>query len=172
MKYILLIKTKLPIEHFARIAEKIDSKTPKSKRKVTDYLKYRNLNSFFLKPVNEKEIQNIISNTANNKAVGRNSVPNFLLKQFKEELSIPFSLIINMSFKTGISPQACKLANIIPKYKKVDKLDCFSQSHSYRMLEKLSNNVCMEDFANSSVKLTVFMQNNLALEALFLLTMH
>ena len=91
-------------KHFATIAEKIDNKTPKSKQKVTDYLKHRNLNSFFLKPVNEKEIQNIISNTANNKAVGPNSVPNFLLKQFKEELSIPLSLIINMSFKTGIFP--------------------------------------------------------------------
>ena len=44
----------------------------KSKRRVTDYLKQRNLNYFFLKPVNEKEIQNIISNTANNKAVGPN----------------------------------------------------------------------------------------------------
>ena len=103
-------------KHFATIAEKIDGKTPKSKLKVNDYLKHRNLNSFFLKPVNEKEIQNIISNTANNKAIGPNSVPNFLLKQFKEELSVPLSLIINMSFKTGISPQACKLANIIPIY--------------------------------------------------------
>ena len=51
-------------KHFAIIAEKIDNKTPKSKRKITDYLKYRNLNSFFLEPVNEKEIQNIKSNTA------------------------------------------------------------------------------------------------------------
>ena len=47
-------------KHFATIAEKIDGKTPKSKLKVNDYLKHRNLNSFFLKPVNEKEIQNII----------------------------------------------------------------------------------------------------------------
>ena len=91
-------------KYFATIAEKIDNKTPKSKPKITDYLKHRNLNSFFLEPVNEKEIQNITSNTANNKAVGPNSVPNFLLKQFKEELSIPLSLIINMSFKTGIFP--------------------------------------------------------------------
>ena len=90
----------------------------KSKRRVTDYLKQRNLNYFFLKPVNEKEIQNIISNTANNKAVGPSSVPNFLLKQFKEELSIPLSLIINMSFKNSIFPQARKMANIIPIYKK------------------------------------------------------
>ena len=67
-------------KHFATIAEKIDGKTPKSKLKVNDYLKHRNLNSFFLKPVNEKEIQNIISNTANSKAVGPNSVLNNLKK--------------------------------------------------------------------------------------------
>ena len=68
-------------------------------------------------------MQNIISNTANNKAVGSNSVSNFLLKQFKEELPITLSLIINMSFKTGIFPRACKIANIISIYKKGDKLD-------------------------------------------------
>ena len=67
-------------KNFATIAQKIDSKTAKSKLKVNDYLKHRNLNSSFLKPVNEKEIQIIISNTANSKAVGPKSVLNNLKK--------------------------------------------------------------------------------------------
>ena len=69
-----------------------------------------------------------------------------------------------MSFKTGIFPQACKVANIIPIYKKGDKLDCsnYMPVSLLRMLEKLSNNVCMGNFANSSIKLTVFMQNTLS----------
>ena len=118
MKYISPIKTKLPKSSMNILRQLRRKEIAKSKRRVTDYLKQRNLNYFFLKPVNEKEIQNIISNTANNKAVGPSSVPNFLLKQFKEELSIPLSLIINMSFKTSIFPQARKMANIIPIYKK------------------------------------------------------
>ena len=101
-------------QYFATIVEKIDHKTQKPKRNLTDYLKHRNLNSFFLESVSEKEIQNIISNTTINKAVGPNSVPIFLLKQFKEELSISLSLIVNMSFKTVIFPQACKMTNTMP----------------------------------------------------------
>ena len=58
---------------------KLHNKTRKSKQKIFDYLKHRSLNSFFYEPVSEKEIQNIISNTAN-KAVGPNSVPILLLK--------------------------------------------------------------------------------------------
>ena len=47
-------------------------------------------------------MQNVISNTANNKSVGPNNVPNFLSKQFKEELSIPLSLITSMFFKGAL----------------------------------------------------------------------
>ena len=107
-------------EYFETIAGKIDNKTPQSKQKITVYLKHRNLNFFFFEPISGKEIQNIISNAANNEVVGPNSVPIVLLKQFKKELSIPLPLITNLSFKTNIFPQACKIANVIPIYKKAD----------------------------------------------------
>ena len=72
----------------------------------------------FLDQVNEKEIQNIISNNTNSKAVNLNIVPTFFLKQFKNALSAPLALIINMSFKTGIFALVCKIANIISICKK------------------------------------------------------
>ena len=80
---------------FWSINGKIDKKTSKPKRKITDNLKHGNLNSFFPEPISKKETQKIISNTANNKAVGPYRVPISLLKQFKEEQSTPLLLIIN-----------------------------------------------------------------------------
>ena len=81
---------------FWSINGKIDKKTSKPKRKITDNLKHGNLNSFFPEPISKKETQKIISNTANNKAVGPYRVPISLLKQFKEEQSTPLLLIINV----------------------------------------------------------------------------
>ena len=73
-------------ENFAKIASKLVNKTPISKWKITDYLKNKNLDYFFLDPANEKDIQDIVSINENSKTVGSKSVPAFLLKQFKKEL--------------------------------------------------------------------------------------
>ena len=46
------------------------------------------------------------------------------MKFFKKEFSKPLSDITNLSFKQGIFPNLLKIANVIPTYKKGDKLDC------------------------------------------------
>ena len=73
-------------KYFGTIAKNIDKRTPKSKKKFSDYLKNQNLTSFLLSPVTEKEISNIIISLNARKATGPNSSPNFILKEFKEEL--------------------------------------------------------------------------------------
>ena len=91
-----------------------------------------NLNSLLLNPVNENEIINMFSVK---KAVGPHSIPTNILKEYKEILYIPLALIINISFKTGIFPELCKIAHVIPVYKKGDQLDC----SNYRPKSLLSN---------------------------------
>ena len=69
------------------------------------------------------------------KAVGPHSIPTNILKEYKKILSIPLAIIINISFKTGIFPELCKIAHVIPVYKKGDQLDC----SNYRPISLLSN---------------------------------
>ena len=122
-------------KYFGTIAKNIDKKTPKSKKKFSDYLKNQNVTSFLLSPVTEKEISNLIVSLNARKATGPNSIPNFILKEFKEELKVPLTIITNMSFVTGQFPQKAKEAYIIPVYKKGDKLE----KSNYRPISLLPN---------------------------------
>ena len=65
-----------------------------------------------LQPVSEKEIMSVIGNISTRKAVGPNSFPNLILKEFKDKLKKPITIIINISFLTGKFPKQCKTANI------------------------------------------------------------
>ena len=69
------------------------------------------------------------------KVCGPNSIPTRIIKDFKEELSKPFSDVINISFSSGIFPNSMKLAKVVPVYKKDDKLDC----NNYRPVSLLPN---------------------------------
>ena len=122
-------------EYFGTIAKNIDKRTPKSKKKFSDYLKNHNLTSFLLSPATEREISNIIVSLNARKATGPNSIPNFVLKEFKEELKKPITIITNMSFITGQFPRKGKEAHIISSYKKGDKLEC----SNYRPISLLPN---------------------------------
>ena len=85
-------------KYFGTIAENIDKRTPKSKKKFSDYLKNHNLTSFLLSPATEREISNIIVSLNARKATGPNSIPNFVLKEFKEELKKPLTIITVITY--------------------------------------------------------------------------
>ena len=86
-------------------------------------------------PATEKEISNAIVSLNARKGTGSNSIPNFVLKEFKEELKKPFTIITNVSFITGQFPAKRKEAHIMPSYKKGDELEC----SNYRPISLLPN---------------------------------
>ena len=100
-------------------------KIPKSKIPYTDYLKTICINnSFYLTPALADEILDIINSLDLNKSLGPNSIPIYILKISKDFFSNNLAKIINLSFKTGIIPDLCKIAKVVPIFKKEDPLLC------------------------------------------------
>ena len=100
-------------------------KLPKSLKKFYDYL--RNLQvekSFFLKPVVKQEIIDIILAFDNKTSLGPNSIPIYILEISNNLFSDLLTEIVNLSFKTGIFPDLCKLSKIISIFKKDDPMFC------------------------------------------------
>ena len=77
----------------------------------------------------------IIGNINTRKAIGPDSVPNLVLKEFKDKLKIPLTIIIKISFLTGKFLKQCKTKNITPIFKKGNKLD----SSNYMPISLLPN---------------------------------
>ena len=120
---------------FVDIPKKIESEIKQSKKDFKQYLGDPSPEIFFLNQTNPKEVELKISSLKNNKANAPNSLPTKLMKECKKEISIPLSLIINLSFSTGIFPNRMKLANIFPIHKGDDKDNC----NNYRPIPLLSN---------------------------------
>ena len=93
------------------------------------------LQIFFLTPTNEQEVLKGIKLLKRNKASGPFSIPTKFLKLFQKELSKPISLIINLSFSTGIFPFIQKLEKVTPFVKIEDPSLCTN----YRPISLLSN---------------------------------
>ena len=126
---------KLFNDHYASVGRNIDKKIPKPLKKFHDYLRNIHVSkSFFLNPASPQEIFDIILSYDTKKALGPNSIPIYILKISNNFLSNVLAEIINLAFKTGIFPDLCKLAKIIPIFKKDDSMLCIN----YRPISLLS----------------------------------
>ena len=91
----------------------------------------------------------LINGIKPNKAIGPNTIPTKILKEFKTELSESLSDIINVSFNKGICPDL----NVIPIYKKGEKLDF----NNYRLNPLISNIIKLYEKA-IHIRLTNFLR--------------
>ena len=120
---------------FSTIAAKTKSKIKFSKKHFSDFLKTRNLDTFFIYLATKEEICNIISSLNPNKSTGPFSIPLKILKLLKKDISSKLNDIFNLSFATGVFPTNLKTAKFVPVHKKESKLD-FS---NYKPISLLSN---------------------------------
>jgi len=74
-------------------------------------------NSFFLLPTNPYEVDSLICELDSSKALGPYGIPISLIKLAKPYISSPLSSIYNLSFTSGVFPEALKLSRVIPLYK-------------------------------------------------------
>jgi hypothetical protein len=88
----------------------------------------RQLNSLFLSPVSNDELLHCIHSLSNKKSCDLDGLSVVLLKKIAHSIVLPLTIIINKSFSSGIVPQFCKIARVIPLYKSGDKSDY----HNYR----------------------------------------
>ena len=111
--------------YFVNVGPNVENKIPTSNIPYTEYLKEVNVNnSFYLRPVHTYEIADIIDSLDLKKTPGPNSISIYILKVCKEFISNGLEKILNLSFKTGIFPNLCKVAKVIPIFKKEDPLSC------------------------------------------------
>ena len=109
--------------HYVNVGLNIDKGIPVSQKNFRDFLRKINVKkSFFLNPATPHEIFDIILSYDIKKASGPNSIPIYILKIGNIHFSNILSDIVNLSFVTGIFPDLCKLAKVIPIFKKDDPL--------------------------------------------------
>ena len=111
--------------YFVTVGPNIDKTIPNSNYTFGKYLKHiKSDKTFFLIPTLPEEISKIIDSLDNNKSLGPNSIPVFMLKSLSPFFSHQLSKIVNLSFITGIFPDLCKVAKVIPIFKEENELLC------------------------------------------------
>ena len=94
-----------------------DKTMPKPFKTPSSYLKNRINFDFVIALTSEDEILKIIQSLDDSKSSGPSSIPIKLLKIPAQCLTLPLCKLINLSFTTGISPDAIKIAKVIPIFK-------------------------------------------------------
>lgn len=79
-------------------------------------------NTFCLKEINTKELQQIITELKNGKTPGTDGIQAETLKKITMNIVDPLRHLINKIFETGIFPRVFKIGVVKPIYKKGDKM--------------------------------------------------
>ena len=121
--------------YFVNIASKIDDGISQTRKSPLDYLGRKSeFSSFFLSPTDTAEVECIIAEFKNGKALGPYSIPCNLLKILSPYIFSALVILINESFTTGIFPDKLKVAKVIALYKK----GAFDNLSNYRPISLLS----------------------------------
>ena len=103
----------------------------------TDYLNNPTVHHFNFNTITESETLSIINKLKNKNSSGKDEISNKLLKSIKDEIAKPLTIIINQSLKTGVFPDALKIAKVKPLYKKGDNF-CLNNYRPISLLPTIS----------------------------------
>ena len=103
----------------------------------TDYLNNPTQHHFNFNTITESETLSIINKLKNKNSSGKDEISNKLLKSIKDEIAKPLTIIINQSLKTGVFPDALKIAKVKPLYKKGDNF-CLNNYRPISLLPTIS----------------------------------
>ena len=103
----------------------------------TDYLNNPTEHRFNFNRITESETLSIINKLKSKNSSGKDEISNKLLKSIKDEIAKPLTIIINQSLKTGIFPEALKIAKVKPLYKKGDNF-CLNNYRPISLLPTIS----------------------------------
>ena len=84
-------------------------------------MKGRNIQSMFIKPVFEQEVQTIIKRLKNSSA-GWDAISPNVVKATENAFITPLTHVINLSFTSGVFPSELKIARVIPLLKAGDPM--------------------------------------------------
>ncbi|MFZ2537549.1 MAG: reverse transcriptase family protein, partial [Oscillospiraceae bacterium] len=71
--------------------------------------------------ISESDVFKLLDRIETSKSTGVDNIHPHMLKECREQLSVPLALIFNKSLDSGALPSNWKLANIVPIYKKGDR---------------------------------------------------
>ena len=126
--YCLLTQTKLQmnLDNTSPILEKNYAKNINKSKKDISYYNSKiqeNTKTMFLHPTDESKIRSLIDKLKPKKSSGYDDISNSLVKELKDELTEPLTVIINKSLQEGVFPQLMKTADVIPLFKLKNKND-------------------------------------------------
>ena len=92
-----------------------DSIGPSSKQ-FNEYLIGNCTKSVFLHPTDKRDIVRIINELKPKNSRGHDGISSKLVKDLKNDIALPLSIMINTSIECGYVPETMKLAKVIPIY--------------------------------------------------------
>ena len=140
------------------LADKIDTS---NKHPFDHYLHSPSIYKFHLKQTNPNEIISVINNLPMKTSSGHDKISCIILKEIKNIIAQPLSLLVIQAFNTGVFPSKLKLAKVIPLFKKGDK----TSIENYRPISLLPcQSPCMSKVLEKIINIQLydyFQSNNL-----------
>ena len=110
-------------EYFVNVGPSLAAKIPSVNSNPSDYLNESHPSSIFLSPVSVGEVKLAIAKLKTSASAGHDSIKPCIIKIVSDQISVPLTHIINLTFQYNIVPDDLKFANITPIYKAGDPME-------------------------------------------------